>query len=93
MSPDKHEEYFEIDGMRGFITGVPDKCQHVYEENVFILGNGDVLVEKDYLCPTREATQDYIQKVVEERDTFIEIGTARCLKCKKIYSPDFFNTL
>jgi ssDNA-binding Zn-finger/Zn-ribbon topoisomerase 1 len=88
MSPDKHEEYFEINGMCGFITGVPDKCDHIYEETVFILGNGDVLVEKDYLCPTNEATQEYLMKEAEKRDSFIQISTSRCLKCKKIYTPE-----
>lgn len=90
MHPNKHEEFFEIDGMRGFITGVPDKCEHIYDESVFILGNGDVLVEKDYLCPTQQTTQEYLMKEAEKRGSFIEIGTSRCLKCKKIYHPEFY---
>ena len=92
MSPNKHEEVVKIGDALCFITGVPDKCQHVYEENVYILGNGDILVEKDYLCPTNEATQEYMMKEIDKRNTFLETGTARCLKCKKIYTPDF-NTL
>jgi len=89
MNPNKHEEYFEIDGMRGFITGIPDRCNHVYDEHILILGNGDIISVKDYLCPTNEETQKYITKIVEDKNTFIETGTTRCLKCKKIYVPDF----
>ncbi len=90
MHPNKHEEYFELDGMRGFITGIPDRCQHAYEENVYILGNGEVLLEKDYLCPTNEATSEYLHKEAEKRNSFIQTGTARCIKCKKIYTPPMF---
>ncbi len=90
MHPDKHTEYCEVDDLRIIITGVPDRCDHIFEENVFILGNGDILVEKDYLCPTSEATSEYLYKEAEKRDSFIQIGTSRCIKCKKVYHPPMF---
>jgi len=90
VHPNKHTEYFEDGNLRGFITGVPDRCDHVYDENVFILGNGDVLVKKDYLCPTNEATIEYLSNEAEKRNSFVQTGTSRCIKCKKVYHPPMF---
>lgn len=88
MDPNNtHTELVHLPGLGNAFLKVPDKCDHVYEDNVHILGNGDVLYEKDYLCPTNEATWEYLQKVADEKNSFIQIGTSACIKCKKIWSP------
>lgn len=70
----------------GFITGVPDKCDHNTDLTVFELGNGDVIFEKDILCPTNEATSEYLYKIAEQRNTYVSGGTSACSKCKKVMS-------
>jgi len=90
MGHNTHTEVIRIGGATAILTGVPDRCQHVYEENVYILGNGDVLAEKNYMCPTNEETSRLLQLEAENRDSFIQTGTSRCIKCKKIYEPPMF---
>ncbi len=92
MNPNTHEEYLQNEEGKtiAIITGVPDTCNHFYDDKVYILGNGVVLLEKDFRCPTDEETQKYLQKEVDKQNSFIETGTTRCVKCKKIYSPDLF---
>ena len=85
----KHTEFIQLGNVRAFITGVPDKCSHIFEDAIYILGNGDIIVVKDYLCPTNEATHEYISSEVEKRNTYIQTGTNRCIKCKKVFEPDF----
>ena len=89
MNPNKHEVKFSVNGLTGFITGVPDKCHHAYDEDVYILGNGDILPVKDYLCPDSQSTMKYLQHVEHERGSQITTYTTRCIACKKIYHPDF----
>ncbi len=73
-------------GGHAFITGVPDKCDHNTDLAVFELGNGDVIFEKDILCPTNEATQEYLQHIAKERNTYVSGGTSACSKCRKVMS-------
>lgn len=89
----QHEEYIQITDEKGkvvghgFMTGVPDKCQHDYSDLAFTLGNGDVILEKDIRCPTSESTSEYLYKIAEERNTHVSGGTSACSICGKIYSP------
>ena len=82
-----HEELIVLPNIgHGFITGVPDKCDHNTDLTVFELGNGDVIFERDILCPTNEATQEYLQHIAQQRNTFVSGGTSACSKCRKIMS-------
>lgn len=82
-----HEKFVHLPGLgNAFITGVPDSCDHDDKEVVFTLENGDVLWEKDYRCPTNEATNDYVTKIAEEKGTSINGQTCGCSKCGKVLS-------
>lgn len=82
-----HEEFVKLpNGSYAFVTGVPDKCDHDDKETVWMLGNGDNLFDKDYRCPTNEATQEYIEKIAQERNTYVSGQTSGCSKCFKVHS-------
>ena len=81
-----HSEFIKLKNGHAILTGVPDKCDHVMEGTCFFLGNGDVLYEKDYRCPTNEATHEYIQKVADNRNTYVSGGSVCCIKCGRFYS-------
>jgi len=82
-----HEELIVIPGLgHAFITGVEDKCDHDDKLNVFTLANGEFLFERDYRCPTDEATLEYIYKEAEKRGTSVNGGTCACSKCGKVHS-------
>jgi len=68
------------------MTGVPDKCDHDDNLNVFNLANGDVLFEIDHRCPTDEATLEYIWKIASDRGTQVVGGSCACSKCRKVHS-------
>jgi len=78
-----HTELIKIEVGHAFITGVPDRCNHVMEGSCFFLGNGQVLYEKDYRCTTDEATQEWIYRIAEERNTYVSGGSVCCIKCGK----------
>lgn len=81
-----HEIFISTPSGNAFITGVPDKCNHDDKAKFIELGNGDMLNWEDYLCPTDEATWEYIQKIASDRDTYISGGTVGCSKCGKPHS-------
>lgn len=82
-----HEEFIKLpNGGHAFVTGVPDKCDHDDKENIFTLANGEFLREKDYRCPTDEATLEYVWKEAERRGTSVNGGTCGCSKCGKIHT-------
>ena len=76
-----HTEFIKIGNGHAFITGVKDRCNHDMSGTCYQLGNGDVLYEKDYRCPTNEATFEYIQKIANDRNTYISGGSVCCSKC------------
>lgn len=80
------ERIIKISDSLAFITGVPDKCDHNTDLTVFTLGNGDEVFEKDIICPTNEATQEYLQSIADKRNTYISGATSACSKCKKVMS-------
>jgi hypothetical protein len=79
-----HEIFVPLPKGGMFITGVKDECDHDDKETVFMLGNGDYLFERDYRCPTNEATWEYVEHVAKQRDTYISGQTGGCSKCKKV---------
>lgn len=81
-----HTEIISAPQFTVILTGVKDKCDHDTKETVFMLGNGDYLFESRYRCPTNEATQEYINKIAEQRDTYVSGATSGCSKCKKVHS-------
>lgn len=85
MPKNMRHTHTEIIG-NAIITGVPDKCNHVMSGSCYFLRNGDVLYEKDYRCPTDEATQEYINKIAEDRNTSVCGGSVCCIKCGKFYT-------
>ncbi len=82
-----HEALVVLPGIgHAFITGIPDKCDHDDKLSVFTLANGGFLFERDYRCPTDEATFEYANKKAEEMGTYINGGTCGCSKCGKVHS-------
>lgn len=86
MGRNTHSIFVKLDKSYAFVDGIKDKCNHDYSEEVFMLGNGEYLREKDYRCPTRESTYEYVSSVAEKKDTYISGGTSACSKCGKIYT-------
>lgn len=78
-----HSEVIRIEDTTMIISGVPDKCKHVFDGTGFSLGNGEFLPEKKYRCPTDEATYEYIQIIAEEKNTYISGGGSCCSICGK----------
>jgi hypothetical protein len=77
-----HTKFIHIDNIgTAFVTGIPDKCQHDDNGSCFFLGNGDILYEKNYRCPTDEETYRYITKIAEDRNTYVCGGSVCCSKC------------
>lgn len=88
MGHNTHSAFIKFENSHAFIDGLKDKCKHDYSETVFMLGNGEYLKEKDYRCPTNEATQEYIQHIAEQKNTYVSGGTSACSKCGKIYTME-----
>jgi len=86
MGRNTHSAFIQFDGSRAFVDGLKDKCQHDYSEVVYMLSNDEYLKEKDYRCPTNEATQEYIQHVAEQKNAYIQGCTTACSRCGKIYT-------
>jgi len=83
----KSEVFVEFPGGgHAFITGVTDKCDHNTDLTVYTLHNGDLIFERDILCLTNEATQEYLMKIADDRNTGVGECTSACSKCKKVMS-------
>lgn len=49
MDPNTHEVLLELPGgVRAFITGVPDKCEHKWNDSVLFARSGKTITWKTY---------------------------------------------
>ena len=81
-----HEEFIKLQSGHAFITGVPDKCDHDDKETIYTMGNGLTLPRFRALCPTDEATWEFVQKWAERHNTYCNGATSGCSKCGKVFS-------
>lgn len=82
-----HEEFVVLpDGAHAFISGVEDKCNHNFQDTVYMLDNGEYIHKKNVLCPADEATDPYVRTIAERKNTWVCGQTSACCRCGKIYS-------
>lgn len=81
-----HTEIIEFEGSTAIISGVPDKCKHVFNDTLYELSNGETLQKSKCLCPTDEATYEYMSKVADDKNAVIVGGMTCCSRCGK---PEF----
>lgn len=68
------------------VKHIPHTCDE--QGSYFQLGDGTVISEKSVRCPTSEETYKYVQKIAEERDTWVAGGGVCCSICGAI--PNYF---
>lgn len=97
-SPYKHGALIELPGgMRAYVDGIPDDCNHDYSEPVFQTKSGKWIfwyTYRQWASLTSTARNDLINQLHgpggEHEDDPILVMTSQCTKCKKIYEPNFF---
>lgn len=82
----KHSAFIPLGGGNAFIDGIPDKCKHNYIDVVFILGNDEYIPARQVMCPTWEATREYVEHLASQKGTYLAGETTQCCRCGKIYT-------
>ena len=78
-----HTEIWKIGEATAIVSGVPDRCKHAFNGWGFMLGNGEFLPEVKFRCSTDEATQEYVEFIAKERNTYVSGGGSCCSICGK----------
>jgi hypothetical protein len=76
-----------------YIDGIPDTCQHQYDDDIFISASGKVIhwyTYKQWASYTAPMRNQLIQEYHESIGDPITTGTSECRKCHKIFHPPMF---
>lgn len=99
MSSNTHSAIIDLpNGVRAFIDGIPDQCEHDWNGenyNVLILASDEEREELWMLdSEIKECGYDLTKQTDQERfhqeGWRLVGGGVTCTKCKKPFQPDFF---
>jgi len=95
MNNNTHTEFITLgDGIRAFITGIRDKCDHRWNDSVLYTVSGKTITWSTY-PEWASYTSGFRERLIYDRHTRngdqIIGGAAACSKCGKEYSPNLFD--
>ena len=94
MDNNTHEEFLVLeDGLTAFITGVPDKCLHQWNDQVMHTESGKVITWKTYpkwAGFTSQFRYRLVYNLHESNGDPIVGAASACSKCGKEFVPPMF---